>query len=73
MCFDKLIQLHKAIDSVGKSGMHIHDGYVIFTNKASRRQVMELAKKSLESESGLFPGLQLKVSSKFGEKLLFKE
>ena len=73
LCFDKLIQLHKAVGSIGKLGMHIHDGYVIFANKATRRKIMELAKQSLESESKFFPGLKLKVLSKFGENLLFKE
>lgn len=73
LCFDKLIRLHEMISPIGKLGMHIHDGYVIFATRANRRQIMEVAKQSLESESKLFPGLKLKVSCKFGEKLLFKE
>jgi hypothetical protein len=69
LCLDKLIQLREALKGVGRVGMHVHDGYGVFTTKANIRQAADLAKKSLESESLLFPGLKLKVSCKSGEKL----
>lgn len=68
-CLEKLISLHKGLNSFGKVACHIHDGYVVTANKSFAKAAGTIAKEILESESVLCPGLKLKSSCKTGSTL----
>lgn len=63
VCLDKLIKLHNVIHGIGQLAWHVHDGYVILTNKLSVDRIRKLATECLEAEETLYPGLKLKVKS----------
>ena len=69
ICLERLVALHGAISGKAKLAMHIHDGYAIVAHKAARSDVYATAKASLESESGLCPGLRLRADAKVGPSL----
>ena len=69
ICQEKLIQLYNAIDDGTKIAYSVHDGYALVTPVKKAKATYETIKKTLESESVLCPGLQMKVEVKFGVRL----
>jgi hypothetical protein len=70
VCLDKLIQLDKALDpQKAKLVFSIHDGYLLSTTKPQIQEVATIAKKVLESESSLCPGLKIGTKCEAGKNL----
>jgi len=70
ICLHKLVRLHEALArDEGKLAYHVHDGYMLFTDKSSWMKTAELAKQVLESEEDLYPGLRLKVACSTGDRM----
>ena len=69
ICLHKLVRLHHALKGHAKIVYHVHDGYVVRAHKKTEEKVFEICKETLESPEDLYPGLQLKVAAKMGERL----
>jgi len=48
---------------------HIHDGYVLWSEKRSLHDVVKSGRVALESSSEFFDGLRLSVSCSIGKNL----
>ena len=69
VCQEKLIELWKSLDGVARLAFSVHDGYGIICDIPNAKPTYMAVKKSLESESKLCPGLNMKVEVKFGSRL----
>jgi hypothetical protein len=69
ICLEKLIDFYTELKGYARLACSIHDGYVVYANKASTKMVTDIGKRTLEEESKLAPGLKLKVSCKLGNSL----
>lgn len=69
ICLRKLVTLHAAVSGIADVCFHVHDGYCLVCDRSSVDRVVDVGTESLESEDDLFPGLQLRVSCKFGPDL----
>jgi hypothetical protein len=69
ICLDRLVRLHCNLGSYGKLVAHIHDGYIVKTSDNYIEIVKSLCIDSLQSESQICPGLNLKTNFKIGKTL----
>ena len=69
ICSEKLINLYFALKDKARIAYTVHDGYVVYVDKADWREVHSVAIKILTAESSLRPGLRLKVSCRGGRNL----
>ena len=70
-CLERLVALHKALKNIdAQICFNVHDGYGIVCTKESGNETYEVAKKSLESESLLLPGLKVPVEGQIGFNLI---
>lgn len=69
VCLENLIKVYEKVKGYGKLVCHIHDGYVIRSNKKTINIVAEMLKNALEEESEIFPELRLKVVYQIGEDI----
>ena len=68
-CFEKLVDLYRAVSGKTDLAYHIHDGYVVYARKDNWREIFQLSQDALTSESKLFPGLALRVTCHAGRNL----
>jgi hypothetical protein len=66
-CLDRLVRLRNDLGDVAKVAFHIHDGYVLTAHRNMVKQARDMAIRSLEAESDLFPKLNLKVACRVGD------
>lgn len=71
ICLHKLVNLYKKIKNIARICYHLHDGFCILVNKQNLKQAITLGKEALEEQSEFYPGLNLKVDVKVGNKLFF--
>lgn len=69
ICSEKLINLYFALKDKARIAYTVHDGYVVYVDKADWREIHSVALKILTAESSLKPGLRLKVSCRGGRNL----
>jgi DNA polymerase I-like protein with 3'-5' exonuclease and polymerase domains len=69
ICLDRLVRLYHNLGSYGKLAAHIHDGYIIKVDDKYIEIVKSLCIDSLQSESQICPGLNLKTNFKIGKTL----
>lgn len=67
ICLDRLVHLYTELREMARVVAHVHDGYLIAVPVAHQRDVLRRAAEALEAESGLAPGLRLKVNYKLGK------
>jgi len=68
-CLEKLVNLYKSLKNYGSLVAHIDDGYTVQCGQKQVEAVSSLCIKALESESELFPGLNLRVNFKISNTL----
>lgn len=68
VCQEKLIELHKALDSA-RIAFSVHDGFGMITEVRKAKKTYDILKGVMESESRLCPGLRMKIEVKFGTRL----
>jgi len=66
ICLDRLVRLHRNLGHYGKLVAHIHDGYIVKVENKYTEIVKSLCIDSLQSESAICPGLNLRTNFKFG-------
>lgn len=66
ICLDRLVRLHRNLGHYGKLVAHIHDGYIVKVENKYIEIVKSLCIDSLQSESAISPGLNLRTNFKFG-------
>lgn len=69
ICLRKLVRLHGALSGQARVCFHVHDGYSVVCAANEVEEVLELGMKILEEEDHMFPGLRLKASCNFGNRL----
>lgn len=70
ICQEKLIDLYRVLDGENAYLVYsVHDGYCICFKTPLAKQTYETVKQTLEAESKLCIGLEMKVEIKFGSKL----
>jgi hypothetical protein len=70
-CLERLVALHKDLREIdAQICFNVHDGYGLVCTKNSYLETYEVAKKSLESESKLLPGLKVPVECQMGFNLI---
>ena len=70
VCQEKLIELWKSLSGTDASLSHsLHDGYTVICSTQSAKNTYDIMKSTLETESKLCPGLNMKVEIKFGIRL----
>jgi hypothetical protein len=69
VCLDKLVQLHHALKPVSDIAYSVHDGYCVYAGKDNWKEVFQKGYAVLTSESGVCPGLRLKVACRAGRNL----
>lgn len=69
ICQEMLIRLHRVLGDMGKIVFFVHDAYGLACNRKNYSEFWKLAKKTLEEESEMCPGLKLRTSMEFGQKL----
>lgn len=70
ICLDRLVRLHRNLGNYGKLVAHIHDGYVVKAEDNYVNIVKSLCIDSLQSDSSICSGLNLKTNFKFGKTLI---
>lgn len=70
VCIDKLNKLNFNLKDISKICMHIHDGYIIISEKNKVEKTLQIAKNILEQEEDLYKGLNLKTVCSVGDSLL---
>jgi len=65
------VDLHRELKlkNLGKLAFSVHDGYGILCDRQEFRQTVGVATEILESESEVYPGLQLRATASAGIKL----
>jgi hypothetical protein len=70
-CLERLVALHKDLKNIdARICFNVHDGYGLVCTKENGQETYDVAKKSLESESLLLPGLKVPVESQIGFNLV---
>lgn len=69
ICLRKLVRLHESLSDVARVCFHVHDGYYVVCAADKVDDVFDLGMKALEEEDPIFPGLRLKASCHFGNRL----
>jgi len=69
ICLERLVKLYEAIVDKAKLTFSIHDGYLLATNRDSLKDVVRVARKVLEDEIPLCPGMRLRTSCEAGKIL----
>lgn len=69
ICLRKLVRLHEALSGVARICFHVHDGYYVVCAANEVEEVFEAGSEALEEEDPMFPGLRLKASCNFGNRL----
>lgn len=69
ICLRKLVRLHDALEGIGRICFHVHDGYCVVCRSDKIDKVFEIGTEVLEEEDDLFPGLHLKTSCSYGNRL----
>ena len=69
ICLRKLVRLHESLSDLARVCFHVHDGYYVVCAADKVDDVFEVGMKALEEEDVLFPGLRLKASCHFGNRL----
>jgi len=69
ICLDRLVRLHRNLGHYGKLAAHVHDGYIVKTSDNYIEIVKSLCIDSLQSESKICLGLNLKTNFKIGKTL----
>jgi len=69
ICLRKLVKLHEALAGKASICFHVHDGYCVLCDKKDLSSTCGLGTEVLEEEDGMFPGLALKTTCKFGQNL----
>lgn len=70
VCAEKSIKLYNAIkDTNAKICFTVHDSYALICPYEEAKKLYTIVKESLESESKMCPGLQMKVEVKYGKRL----
>lgn len=69
-CAEKVIQLQNALkETDARICFTVHDGYVLTSPYEEAKKVYMIVKETLESESTMCPGLNMKVEVKYGKRL----
>lgn len=70
VCQEKMIELNANLLEIdAKLAFSVHDGYCIVGPSLKGKQIYEITKDTLESESKLCSGLKMRVEIKFGSNL----
>jgi hypothetical protein len=69
ICLRKLVRLHESVSDMARICFHVHDGYCVVCDHDKVEAVFEHGIKALEEEDPIFPGLHLKASCHFGNRL----
>lgn len=69
ICLRKLVRLHEGLSDAASICYHVHDGYCVVCDRSSMNEVAALGLDVLQEEDVLFPGLNLRISCKFGPDL----
>jgi len=69
ICLRKLVRLRESLSGRARVCFHVHDGYYLVCAKNDVDFVCEMGTSVLEEEDDLFPGLSLKTSCHFGNRL----
>jgi hypothetical protein len=67
---DKLNKLYVNLSDISKICMHIHDGYIIISDKNKIEKTIQISKNILEQDSDMYKGLNLKTVCSVGDSLL---
>jgi hypothetical protein len=70
VCMDKLNKLYVNLSDISKICMHIHDGYIIISDKNKIEKTIQISKNILEQDSDMYKGLNLKTVCSVGDSLL---
>lgn len=68
ICLEKLVSLYYNLKPA-RLAYYVHDGYMIYATKENWKEIFEKSYDCLTSESGICPGLRLKVSCLAGRDL----
>jgi hypothetical protein len=69
ICLRKLVRLHESLSDIARVCFHVHDGYCVVCPEDKVDEVFEVGIKALEEEDPAFPGLRLRASCHFGNRL----
>lgn len=69
ICLRKLVRLHESVSGLARICFHVHDGYCVVCAADKAETVFDVGMNALEEEDPLFPGLRLKASCHFGNRL----
>ena len=71
VCLEKLISLHRALDrKKARIVFSVHDAYFLSTYRVVIKEVIGVARKVLEEESALCPGLKIRTKCEAGKNLV---